>query len=83
MIKIKKIINTCQGCPSQWEGTTVDNRNIYIRYRWGHLSICLRPSGEEILDLSYGDNWDGIMTYNALKELTEGILELPEKEDFL
>ena len=83
MIKIKEITNTCQACPSQWEGTSTDNRSVYIRYRWGHLSICFRPNGEEILDLDYGDNWNGFITYSILKELTAGILELPEREEFL
>jgi hypothetical protein len=82
MIKVNKIVNTCFACPSQWEGTTTDNQNIYIRYRWGHLSICLRPSGEEIFDLDYGSNWDGVMDYSTLKKLTSGIIELPEHEKY-
>jgi hypothetical protein len=80
MIKVNKILNTCSACPSQWEGTTEDNQNIYVRYRWGHLSICFRPSGDEIFDLDYGDTFDGFMDYPTLKKLTAEIIEFPEHE---
>lgn len=82
MIKVKTIINTCIACPSQWEGTTEDNRSVYIRYRWGHLSACFRPSGEEIFDLDYGDSLDGFMDYPIMKELVSEVIELPEVDDY-
>jgi hypothetical protein len=82
MIKINKIKNTCSACLSQWEGTTDDNRNVYARYRWGHLSVCFIPSGEEIFDLDYGAILDGVMDYFTLKKLTLGIIEFPENDEY-
>jgi hypothetical protein len=34
---IKALYMTCPACPSSWEGTLLDGRAIYIRYRWGFL----------------------------------------------
>lgn len=31
--------NTCYACPSQWEGKLNDGRLVYVRYRYGGLSI--------------------------------------------
>jgi len=36
---ISSIKQTCDACPSQWEGTLKDGRGFYIRYRWGWLSL--------------------------------------------
>jgi hypothetical protein len=37
--RVSKLIQTCKGSPSQWEGLTDDGQFIYVRYRWGCLSI--------------------------------------------
>ena len=47
MIQIDKLKMTCSACPSQWEGTLSDGREIYIRFRWGCLSAGI---GDSILD---------------------------------
>jgi hypothetical protein len=39
MIPIIDLIQTCEYCPSQWEFYTFENRPVYIRFRWGSLSI--------------------------------------------
>jgi len=43
---IKELECTCSCCPSQWEGVTENNEAVYIRYRWGRLTIELsKPDG--------------------------------------
>jgi len=37
--RVSKLTQTCKGSPSQWEGLTDDGQFIYVRYRWGCLSI--------------------------------------------
>src|SRR5258708_30421584 len=37
--KVKELVETCSGCPSAWAGSTVDGRKLYIRFRWGYLTI--------------------------------------------
>src|SRR5215472_834378 len=39
MIHVSRLIQTSERNPSQWEGLTDDGECVYIRYRWGHLSI--------------------------------------------
>ena len=77
--------------PSQWEGWTSDNRQIYIRYRWGILSINIGEvgdkaemaavDGEEIFTCNVGGQYDGLMNYATLKELTKDIIKLPDYTD--
>ena len=39
MSKIIFLIRTSYACPSQWEGVTSDSLCIYIRFRWGRLTV--------------------------------------------
>ena len=76
MIQIEKIVKTCDSCPAQWEGITSDNRQIYVRYRWGCLSVRVGPvgnmsefaavEGDEILFLDFHDEYHGSMSYKQL-----------------
>jgi hypothetical protein len=38
-MEIKAIVRTCTACPSQWEGKLENKQDIYIRYRWSHLTV--------------------------------------------
>ena len=68
MIKVTSITQTCSACPAQWEGITEDNRKIYVRYRWGYLSVRIGEiddmeewaavTGAEIFVIDYGDGFD-------------------------
>jgi len=87
MYKIKKIKQTCSACPSQWEAETVDGYQIYIRYRWGYLSVRIsnEPSndisagvlGNEIFGKQIGGRLDGVMSYEELKEKTAEVVRYP------
>jgi hypothetical protein len=69
MIKVKKIDHTCIACPSQWEGTTVDGKELYVRYRWGILRIDL--DGETIFKQQLGDELDGIIEWEDIEDILE------------
>ena len=84
MITVAEIRNTCSACPAQWEGKTDDGRWVYIRLRHGCFRIGI---GETLDDAIRSYYWgqqsevlDGFMSYEQLKELTSGILNLPEME---
>lgn len=89
-IVVTKISCTCFACPSQWEGRTSDSRAIYVRYRWGHLSVRVsRPKdrgpragvmGESIVELDHGGRYDGTLDYEELIKFTEGVIVWPERE---
>lgn len=91
MINVIKIVNTCPACPSQWEGLTDTNQQIYFRYRWSELTVELGEigdmsrfggvSGNYIFELDYGDSgFDGSMDYETLKPLVEKEIKLPDVE---
>jgi len=89
--KIAKVIMTCGGCPSQWEAYTEDLRPVYVRYRWGYLSIEIAPEGSKSFKDAVGGEeifgkerdktgWDGFMSYEDLVKDTAGIIKWPENE---
>jgi hypothetical protein len=91
MIKVKKIVNTCSACPSQWEGLTYDNRQIYFRYRWSCLTVRIGEKddmskfgavrGNYVFELEYGNSgFDGSMDYETLKKLVAKKITLPNEE---
>lgn len=46
-------------CPTQVSGTTADGRYVYLRYRWGHLTVDI--DGREVLREAIGNELDGVM----------------------
>jgi hypothetical protein len=62
---------TCEACPSQWEGTLADGTPVYVRFRWGHLSVKLNPWTKDttsILELNQGHGMEGYMSGGELLE---------------
>ena len=88
-IRVKTVAQSCEWCPSQWEGRTVDNRPIYARYRYGCLCVHLGRvggtmrqairSGRELVRLTIGDRLDGAITYAELKRHTRGLILWPRR----
>lgn len=48
---------TCEVSPSQWEGETADGQHLYVRFRWGELTVGLGADSDQAIDNSAG--WDG------------------------
>lgn len=80
------LVQTCGACPSQWDGVLDDGRAIYVRYRWGWLSVRVSTKedaqeefgavrGEEIFGEQLGDNWDGVLTTTELINHTSHVLD--------
>jgi hypothetical protein len=88
--KVTSLKKTCIACPSQWEGTLDDGRALYVRYRWGGLSV---GAGEDIDDAisrwrddalfeeDVGDGLDGFMDLPELKDHLRGLLDFAEGLD--
>jgi len=91
MIKITELRKTCNACPAQWEGKLDDGRAVYIRYRWGVLTIDAGDTIDEaiagqhnILIVNSRDGMGGFMTLADLKEFTKPrewpVIEWPETD---
>ena len=79
-LKIVEIQQTCSACPSQWSGYLDNGFEVYVRYRWGGLSIRVPGvSGSEIFYKELGDPLDGCLSYKELKKVTKDIIEWPKE----
>lgn len=89
-LKLVSMTQTCWGCPSQWDAMTDDGRQVYIRYRWGCLSVRVgKPGdmteyagvrGEPFIDEQHGDGLDGIMSTETLIRVCGSRVEWPNAE---
>lgn len=87
VIRVVELVKTCNACPAQWDGMTDDGRKVYVRYRWGCLSVRLGAvgdhgewagvEGDELVSQEIGDSYDGEITLDELKYYTEGVIEWP------
>jgi len=92
-LQITKLKKTCEACPAQWEGEDSKGNPIYIRFRWGYLSIrrgkkdedtMSAIDGEEIFGEKLSDGLDGNLSFEELKNAVKsGLIEIewPEKEE--
>jgi hypothetical protein len=87
VLKLVALTKTCIACPSQWEGTLEDGRTIYVRYRYGDLSVGVGDdineavrngmSDQALYVDDIGDRLDGFMDLQELKVHLHGLLEFP------
>ena len=70
-MQILTLIQTCSESPSQWEGKLEDGRQIYIRYRWGELTIDLIQDSKEtnLLTEQLGSEYDGSLPEKKLRKI--------------
>ena len=77
-IEVKDLIRYTGICPSQWEGETTKGAELYIRYRWGFLSVDL--NGKEIFGSQVGEEFDGFMSDKNMKEFTKSVINWKTNE---
>jgi hypothetical protein len=90
-MKVTYIHNLGTTCPTQWEGATDDDRDVYVRYRHGRLTVRLgaknkhgamsvfQDGAEIVKNIIVGGPHDGFMSYRELKAWLSDI-EWPETE---
>jgi hypothetical protein len=81
---VTELVKSCEHCPAQWDGRTEDGRVLYVRYRYGRLSVQLGvDTGDEfdgvngalILQDAAGDQWDGSMETAEMILRTDHVLD--------
>lgn len=78
MIKIVKAIRTCYACPEQWDCTTDDGREVYIRSRWGKLTASFGTRGAKIVGIDV--NEAEILNFSGLKTILQPWMEFQCEE---
>lgn len=53
MSTLARTVETCGGCPTQWDAWTVDGQYLYLRYRFGRGTV-------DAYDDPDPDTWDVI-----------------------
>ena len=88
-MEVNELIQTCGACPSQWEFRTFSNRPVYVRYRWGYLSIQIGDPDSDVMDAvggfevfgeELGGGFDGTIGWKAVEEIVK---TLPNTEEDL
>ena len=79
----------CCMCPTIITGTTDDGTTVYVRYRWGRLSVRVDtrdpvPQGGAagvwiIENQLVPEGLDGCLSYDELRELTADLIEWPDE----
>jgi len=72
VLVIDELEQTCMACPSQWQGKLRNGHTIYVRYRWGYLSVRTSEEptdnyddavrGIEIFGEQIGEGFDGFIS---------------------
>ncbi len=81
-LKVKTFNKTCSYCPSQWDAESYDDVHIYIRYRWGCLTVSAAYNHEsavnsdnDIFFAKLGSEYHGEMPTEEMKEFTSVVLD--------
>jgi hypothetical protein len=77
-MKVTDVVQTCEACPSQWDAKTEDGKYVYIRYRWGSLTVDI--DGHQYLHVQRRDFLDGIISWEEVEEYLEKI-QYPAERD--
>lgn len=77
-VTITQLEMTCAACPSQWEGQTADGKEVYGRYRWGHLTLDI--AGQEIFSAVVGNGFAGVMNTDEFLEHIKPVAVYQPKE---
>lgn len=83
-VQIVELVNTGVACPTQWDAKDSEGRVLYIRYRWGHLSVRRapteapgdpwHPNSKVIFGKQLADDLHGCMSDEELATATQGVL---------
>lgn len=73
---VDRVVETCSGCPSQWEGKTRDGYRVYARYRYGVLRVYI--DGDVVFTYDSSDPYGGVMSYDELQRHTRHLISWPK-----
>lgn len=77
--RVVSLEQTCDACPSQWQGRTDTGEFVYIRYRWGNLECGIADTERDaVLEretiATLGDGLDGYIDEAQMMEALAKVL---------
>lgn len=72
-ILLAKVVQTCWACPSQWDAWTPDGRYVYMRFRWGHGTVTIKPWGT-VAEFTTDDPMNGVISLEEFLAATGLVL---------
>ena len=69
-IKLTKVVETCGGCPSQWDAWDANGTYYYLRFRFGHGTVDVgEVGGQQVAAFEYGDRLLGFLELEEFADL--------------
>jgi hypothetical protein len=78
-IKLDHLNMTTDACPTQWKGRTVDDKDVYLRYRFG--SFTARINDELFMVADCEHSMDGCMSTEQMQTLTALLFDWKGEDD--
>lgn len=71
MIKLTRVVQTCWGCPSQWDAWDSEGTYYYLRFRFGHGTVSIGDHNDpvQIREFSDGDDMAGVIDLETFARL--------------
>lgn len=81
MINITKLEQTCTACPTQFHGKTDKDEDVYIRFRFGRLSMEI--GHYMVFSETISDGLAGVIDIETIKEKLKSLdISWPENVPF-
>lgn len=64
----ESLVQSCGGCPTQWDADTPSGEKVFVHYRNGGLSVFI--DGECIHSINHGNSAEGIIEWKKVLQLT-------------
>ena len=84
MIRVISLTVEIAACPLEISGKTENGQEVFVRYRWGHLTIHIADGTEDgwTLAQQVGGENDGWISLDEIREITAGVVDWSEDLDF-
>lgn len=79
MSTLRSLTQTCIACPSQWDGVMQTGAEVYVRFRWGVLSMTI--NGVRTYEKQLSGSLDGFMTTEEMLQILNKYIEVDQNTD--
>ena len=77
MVRVRKLTDMRTSCPAQWTAETFHGEDVYIRYRWGWITVYV--GGKDIYTKKCGADYAGTMDTKEMKRVLKNVIKEMQK----